>query len=393
MNLKIILSIFLILSGAMISCSKVNFANAPSGECAAEDCVLNPDGTETYSRLLTVQPPNDKVDILFVVDNSGTMLEEQQRIAARFPNFIQSINHLDWRIAIATTDNYPVGVYNDVNGGEYRDGKLVPFRNGSTSSGRYFIERSLGISTSQTLFQNTIQRPETLACQNQPWNCYSYVSGDERGILTAVKQVLSPNPVTVLRPNAQLHIIFIADEDERSNGGGFPGMALETNDKPSTLVSHLQNTGKRFQLHSIINAPAQLVGNPANYDSFRDGGFDQCVAAQIGNTAGQEYVGCHYALGAALTGGVIGRITDTNYTTTLTRISYNIQDTTLGQIDFNCVPMEIVFTAVPGQPYPASLPPSPYVVNNHTLRYFTFSPALAVGTQLNVQWTCPRGSI
>ena len=51
MTLKLILGTFLILSFTMVSCSKVSFSNAPSGECeASEDCILNPDGTETETR-------------------------------------------------------------------------------------------------------------------------------------------------------------------------------------------------------------------------------------------------------------------------------------------------------------------------------------------------------
>lgn len=397
LSIKTLLGMFVVLSATMISCSDVKFSNAPSGECAsASDCTVNPDGTETYNRIQTVQPLNNKVDILFVVDNSGTMTQEQQRMADRFPGFVQSLNNagLNWRIAIATTDNFPVGYAvpgqssYDVNGGEYREGKLVPFRNSSgASSGRYFIDNST--ADAQGLFQNTIQRPESTACLATPSRCPQIVSGDERGILTAVKQILNPSPAVVSRSDAQLHIVFIADEDERSNGGGFSGMAIEANDKPETLVNYLEATGKRFQIHSIINIP---TGMAMDYESYIDGGFAACVQSQIGNTSGQEYQGCHYALTTALTGGVVGPITATNYTSILQQVSYSIQDTSLAQIDFNCSPLQVIITPVAGQPYPSTIL-NPYVVDNPGTRFITFNPPLPPGTQLNVQWTCRRGSI
>src|SRR5690606_7514644 len=103
-----------------ISCSKVHFTNAPSSDCAAADnCVVNPSG-ETLTKHLKVPYPNTKVDILFVVDNSRTMIDEQNKIAQKLSTFLNSISNLDWRIAITTTDNK--------SGSEdYRDAKLVPF--------------------------------------------------------------------------------------------------------------------------------------------------------------------------------------------------------------------------------------------------------------------------
>lgn len=52
-----------------------------------------------------------KMDILFVVDDSGSMKEEQSNLAANFPKFVDTLNgfktksgsSLDWRIAVTTT--------------------------------------------------------------------------------------------------------------------------------------------------------------------------------------------------------------------------------------------------------------------------------------------------
>ena len=75
-------------------------------------------GTENTS-LGTEPPPAEpaaveecqKMDIVFVVDDSGSMKEEQQNLAANFPKFVSKIDSfktksgakLDWRLAVTTT--------------------------------------------------------------------------------------------------------------------------------------------------------------------------------------------------------------------------------------------------------------------------------------------------
>lgn len=59
---------------------------------------------------------NNKVDILFVVDNSKSMLQYQQRLSSQMQNMISQLNALkmDYRVAVTTstmstdTNNYPV---------------------------------------------------------------------------------------------------------------------------------------------------------------------------------------------------------------------------------------------------------------------------------------------
>lgn len=48
---------------------------------------------------------NNKVDILFLIDNSKSMLQHQQRLAARVPDMINALNqlHMDYHVAVTTT--------------------------------------------------------------------------------------------------------------------------------------------------------------------------------------------------------------------------------------------------------------------------------------------------
>jgi hypothetical protein len=48
---------------------------------------------------------NNKVDILFVIDNSKSMLQYQQRLASKVGDMVNTLNHLgmDYRVAVTTT--------------------------------------------------------------------------------------------------------------------------------------------------------------------------------------------------------------------------------------------------------------------------------------------------
>ena len=65
------------------------------------------DGTDTGET--GAQPTERAVDIIFVVDNSGSMGEEQARLAASVNSLVDTLNAavppVDYRIAVTTTDN------------------------------------------------------------------------------------------------------------------------------------------------------------------------------------------------------------------------------------------------------------------------------------------------
>ncbi len=79
--------------------------------CLLGACLSHPveevryDKTVVAPKLLPIDLNRD-VDILFVIDNSGSMAEEQARLARNFPAFIDSLDEMgaDYRIGITTTD-------------------------------------------------------------------------------------------------------------------------------------------------------------------------------------------------------------------------------------------------------------------------------------------------
>src|SRR5215211_2581959 len=62
------------------------------------DASTQPTGDGTEKRC-------EKMDVLFVIDNSGSMGQEQTNLIANFPAFITVLNNsgLDYRVAVTTT--------------------------------------------------------------------------------------------------------------------------------------------------------------------------------------------------------------------------------------------------------------------------------------------------
>ena len=88
-------------------------ACGPSATGNGDDTGDGPDASSEAPDARPWTPPSDggqverceKIDILFVIDNSGSMGEEQTNLAANFPAFIQVIDEsgLDYRVAVTST--------------------------------------------------------------------------------------------------------------------------------------------------------------------------------------------------------------------------------------------------------------------------------------------------
>src|SRR5690606_30238468 len=87
------------------------------------------------------------VDILFVVDNSGSMDYERSGLANRINGFMDKINGLDWQIAVISTDN--------TSNKPEKDGRFVPFRG---LNNIYILDSSMDPGQAQAVFGDTIQR-------------------------------------------------------------------------------------------------------------------------------------------------------------------------------------------------------------------------------------------
>ena len=259
------------------------------------------------ARLLTqtlLVKDDRKVDVLIVIDNSGSMQYEQQSMAKRVQNMLSVLRGLDYRIGVTTTDPNVTHTSNKVT--YYGDGDLIPI---SGLAGKLWIDSTMSESAAQVALGNTLQRPET-------------GSGVEQAILATyrfIEKATTPAPVgqvatgiqTFFRDGANFATLVISDEDESAN--------TVKNDPENLLklISTQFANQKAFSWHSIITKP----------------GDTQCK-----NTYGATY-GERYAKLSTLTGGIIGSVCEADYATQVSGIANEIRNL-IKNITLTCAPLE-----------------------------------------------------
>ena len=162
---------------------------------------------------VTIQKPEGKVDILWVIDNSGSMSEEQDAIATNMDSFLQFFvgANVDFHMGVITTDTddaFQNGILQDVAGYRFltRD---VPV---ALEVGRMMVQ--VGVSG----------------------------SGDERGLDAATRAITQPSQEHVdgnkgfYREDAALHMIVISDEEDQSETDPFEFGSMLFNMKSSPAI-------------------------------------------------------------------------------------------------------------------------------------------------------------
>ena len=254
-------STIILALGLAMSCSEQEFSSVPTvpnNPCADinnnygdEACI---EDEITGFNVFNYEVDSCKADILFVVDNSGSMYDDQTELAMRFPNFLNSISSLDYQIAITTTDVSSSPNNYDPNNPQLlarQDGRLIKFPDGNK-----FITKST--PSAQGLFEQTVKREETKNCDNRTAAC---PSSDERGIY-AVNYALNTaqargnlGPQLFFRPDSHLALVFLSDENVRSDLGRITPYIPTDEDKPQTLIRSVEKifgTTKTFSVHPIV---------------------------------------------------------------------------------------------------------------------------------------------
>lgn len=128
-----------------------------------------------------------KTDILFIVDNSGSMREEQEKISEKFDSFLATVRNIDFQIGIITTDS------TNANAGDR--GKLLDF----TSGIRYLTPNT---SNLESLFKSKVKTG-------------TKGSGDEYPFLCAKKAIEQRDAHNqgFFRDGALFNLVIVTDED------------------------------------------------------------------------------------------------------------------------------------------------------------------------------------
>ncbi len=135
-----------------------------------------------------VQTPESQADILFVIDNSPTMDDDQANLFRNFPVMMDFLlqTGLDFRVGVTSTN-------------KVRGGKLY------SAAGEDFITPSSADPTGE--FVNMAQQiPRSPGAAN-----------NESGIATTF-MALNDTAANFLRPGAGLHVVVMSDEDDQTGG-------------------------------------------------------------------------------------------------------------------------------------------------------------------------------
>lgn len=155
--------------------------------------VPNPPALATpYKTDRIVQTTPSEVDVLFVLDNSGSMREEQEKLARNLPVFLDYFvdSGLSWHLGVVTTD-----VENGFPG-------------------------QLRSAAGYALITPTTPEPERLFEQLVRVGIGG--ASDEKGLFATFLALAKPSPQLqvsnrgINRPNAALHVVVVSDEEDSS---------------------------------------------------------------------------------------------------------------------------------------------------------------------------------
>lgn len=329
-----------------------------------------------------------QVDILFVVDNSGSMSTEQRRMADSFPNFVQGLDlaGMDYRIGIITTDvesgsNPPKDFGQGLRA--LQNGNLLQFPDGS-----FFLSPSTLNIESQ--FWATIQRQETLDLERSGFNLDPAPSGDERGIYAAYLTV-NENKKNFFRPNGHASFIFLSDEDVRGGGLSNRQFRPEIFDYPATLI---QVVRERLGENMTISAHAIVTESQSCLNQQNGQGGNSNIRGAIGEFYMTMTNPSNFSLlygsggsrlgdlaGGQLVRGVIGSICRSNYVSELGSIR-NVLSQSKASEKLKC-------TLADETTLRLNLDRSFSYTLNAAKNEVSFTPPLPAGTSFEIEYECP----
>ncbi len=313
----VILGLIITLQGLLFqNCSKVQFSDVasttpkvvPDRQPASLETAQ---AIKTYrTRTGTLNSEISKVDLLLVIDNSGSMKEDSLALASKLSEFFTYLSNskIDWQMCLTTTSLSSQGKSYDWIGGA----------NG--------IVLNNSAQNIQTVVTNSVSYLFTTAP----------TSGDERGIAQAYKHRFNVTNKNCYRDGASFSSIIISDEDERSTGETDYSLKLplptrinnasgpiEEIDRPEFYISEF----KKFSPNTNIQSHAIVI--PSKNDA--------CFTAQDKYAAAS--FGTFYEKLSNLTAGSITSICEMDYSANLKTISASILDLSQ-KMQLDCVPTE-----------------------------------------------------
>ncbi len=209
------------------------------------------------------------VDIVVVVDNSGSMKEEQTNLSSRMAPLLSAIRDSDWRLMVVSTDG---------NNQYFRGPISKSTFNAEAVFARYVMEAGVNGSG--------LERPMLRAVDALRWR--PFLAG------------------SWLRPNSTVAVVILTDEDnchiDNERGYGCSGFSDAGGSYLTNYLSSIRKVGTDARVYGIFWHPSQAQG--------------QCSTALKQASIVAEVV--------QQTGGTWGSICDADYSATLSKISKDV---------------------------------------------------------------------
>ncbi|MBS1970043.1 MAG: hypothetical protein JSU04_07030 [Bdellovibrionales bacterium] len=327
--------------------------------------------TVTYSEVVPANP--NKVDILLVIDDSGSMKTDQLKLASKlsgFANLLESQSvPMDWQMCVTVTRSQLIS-------NNYYWGASVNWVGYSPAAGtpQYVLKK--GTSNLNNIFTQTINAIGA----GVPG------SGDERGIKAAYHHFYNGEPGVAgtsgcYRSGAAVSVIVISDEDERSVGGDCSRiktnmnedpktcLPLEAADMPNNLLSQAKTvfgTNVRFTFNSIVVADSAC-------EKIQDETPDEL------NQRSPSHQGTKYIETSHLTNGGVGSICADDFSTNLNLFKDKILNS-VSSLTLECAPVSgTLVVAIDGVNTTA------YTLNGANLK---FTNAVVEGKRVTMTYKC-----
>ena len=199
------------------------YPGGASGFSADAEYIRSETHTEVFTPSVDIER---KLDILLVVDNSGSMLDEQENLAGKLDRLLEEVGDSDWQIAITTTDSRDCvvkiitpankdefattvrGLGIDGSGDEMTVWKVIQALQGNC------VRDDSGGSENTILWEKALQLQEkgVLFAENDAIRDMRLPSGkDARDVSSCGRRR------SWLRENSTLAILLVSDEDHKCN--------------------------------------------------------------------------------------------------------------------------------------------------------------------------------
>jgi len=256
-----------------------------------------------------IQPEKRPVDLLWIVDTSGSMEEEQTYLAANFQSFITTLKNtgIHFQTAITSTDVCdPSGAYTQMCPANYGGSSKTNLRGSFVgSSGRKILK-----DTDSDLISRFTSYT----------NLGINGSGFEHGLTAATMAItksLNGQNEPLIRQEAFLSIIVVSDEED-------DGIGLSMDDENGYNFTQLGLTSYKYSHKDFISQVNKLKG-AGNFAVNAITGTRNPDGSLCTSPHSKPYEeGTQYINAAKETGGLVQSICETNWSKSLANIGQDI---------------------------------------------------------------------